>query len=93
MAGDAAEPWRRTGRKAGAEHLIGLEKNVRLEVALYHDNGSKQGQAVIQILDDGEELDEGKGKIHTVRFHAIEDEYYEWWVKKEFSDRPVPVHF
>ena len=40
-------------------------------------------------MDSGEELGDGKGKIHTAQFHAIEDEYFAWWLKNEFKDRPA----
>lgn len=93
MSGDVAEPWRKTGRKAAPEHLLGITKDVLLEVGLYHDDGTKQGQAIVQVLDVGEEITDGKGRIHTGHFHAIEDEYYAWWLKKEFAGRPVPLHF
>ena len=93
MSGDVAEPWRKTGRKAPPEHLLGTTKDVLLEVGLYHDDGTKQGQAIVQVLDVGEEITDGKGRIHTGHFHAIEDEYYAWWLKKEFAGRPVPLHF
>ncbi|CAK9033473.1 unnamed protein product [Durusdinium trenchii] len=93
MSSDIAEPWRKTGRKAPEEHLFGVGKGVLLEIGLYHDDGSKQGQAIVQILDGGEDSPEGKGKTHTARFHAVEDGYYEWWLTNEFGDRPVPMHF
>ena len=79
MAADAAEPWRRTGRKASDDHLFGLEKGVILEIAVYHDDGTRQGQAVVELLDAGELGTHGAGKIHTVQFVAIEDEYFDWW--------------
>ena len=93
MASDAAEPWRRTGRKAAAEHLVGVEKDTLMQVALYHNDGSRQGQGIIQLLNAGEECPDEKGKVHTAHFLAIEDGYYEWWLKDEFGTRPVPVHF
>lgn len=93
MEGQNPEPWRRTGRKAQPEQLLGLSQGVLLEALLYHDDGTRQGQGIIELLDGGDHTDENHGVIHTGRFHAIEDGYYKWWIEDRFKGRPVPLHF
>ena len=43
------EPWRKTGRKAGEEHWLGLTPSAVVEVSLYDDAGRQQGRGVVKL--------------------------------------------
>eukprot|EP00438_Fugacium_kawagutii_P002934 Skav232613 [mRNA] locus=scaffold1224:634887:636392:+ [translate_table: standard] len=80
------EPWRRTGRSAGADHFVGLEPHGIVECAAYHDDGSRMGHFICQLEKlDPLGSDRGVGKTWTGRMLAIEDPYYQWWFESTFG--------
>eukprot|EP00438_Fugacium_kawagutii_P030645 Skav221851 [mRNA] locus=scaffold1175:37676:39176:+ [translate_table: standard] len=74
------EPWRRTGRKAGHDHFIGLEVGSVIESAAYHEDGGRMGHFVCQILKrDPLKTDRAPTQTWVGVMLAIEDPYYLWW--------------
>eukprot|EP00438_Fugacium_kawagutii_P004226 Skav215958 [mRNA] locus=scaffold226:1048162:1051189:+ [translate_table: standard] len=74
------EPWRRTGRKAGHDHFIGLEVGSVIESAAYHEDGGRMGHFVCQILrQDPLKTDRAPTQTWVGVMLAIEDPYYLWW--------------
>ena len=87
------EPWRKTGRKAKDDHLIGLSTGAMVELAAYDDQGRQQGRAVMKLARPGQDQGGSEGEMWIGQFLAVEDEYYEWWAGQTFPDGKVPVHF
>ena len=91
-----AEPWRRTGRKAGEEHFLGLEKGAVVEAAAFDDAGKQQG-SLLFILSRETEDTHGIGQTWWVQFLGISDAYYEHWLEERHGKitdiHEVPVHF
>ena len=81
----APEPWRKTGRRAKDEHWLGLARLAVVEVSLYDDHGNQQGRGVIQLGHRGLDNAEKDGQTWMGVFLAIEDGYYEWWVKNHYQ--------
>ena len=81
----AAEPWRKTGRKAKPEHWVGLAPGVVVEISLYDDRGNQQGRGAIQLKKRGADEEEKEGQTWMGAFLAIEDGYYDWWAKRHFQ--------
>eukprot|EP00438_Fugacium_kawagutii_P019691 Skav233093 [mRNA] locus=scaffold3948:8226:9719:+ [translate_table: standard] len=74
------EPWRRTGRKAGEDHFVGLESGAIIEAAAYHELGGRMGHFVCQVKKkDPLGTDKPPGQTWTGTMLAIEDGYYLWW--------------
>ena len=87
------EPWRKTGRKAGDEHWLGLAPSVVVEVSLYDDVGRQQGRGVVKLQHRAIDDEAGKGQTWLGFFLAIEDGYYEWWVVNHYPTKVLPIHF
>ena len=87
------EPWRKTGRKAGDDHWIGLGALALLEVSVYDDLGRQQGRGLVQLTERGTEVQPGEGQTWLGKFVSVEDEYYQWWLENTYGQRPIPVHF
>lgn len=75
------EPWRKTGRKAGEDHWVGLGALALLEVSVYDDLGRQQGCGLVQLTERGTEVQPGEGQTWLGKFVSVEDEYYEWWLE------------
>ena len=87
------EPWRKTGRKAGEDHWVGLGALALLEVSVYDDLGRQQGCGLVQLTERGTEVQPGEGQTWLGKFVSVEDEYYEWWLENTYGQRPIPLHF
>ena len=57
-----AEPWRRTGRKAGNDHWLGFEELSIVEISLYDNEGRQQGRGLIQLEQKAVEDEESEGQ-------------------------------
>ena len=87
------EPWRKTGRKAGQDHWLGLEVNAILELSLYDDRGGQQGRGLLVLTGRGMEDNEKEGQTWIGWFLAVEDDYYAWWVSNHYPVKSIPFHF
>ena len=85
------EPWRKTGRKAGEEHWLGLTPSAVVEVSLYDDAGRQQGRGVVKLQHRAIEDEAGKGQTWRGFFLAIEDGYYEWWGTKSLPHEGAAI--
>eukprot|EP00438_Fugacium_kawagutii_P008177 Skav214671 [mRNA] locus=scaffold923:459186:464944:+ [translate_table: standard] len=88
----ALGPWKRTGRKAGADHLAGLASGELVEIVVYDDRGAQQGTIVAELLRR-DEASGGEGETWLCHVHAISDEYFRWWMGQTFEGSKVGIHF
>ena len=80
------EPWRKTGRKASDDHYLGLNELAVVEAAAYHEDGSRMGHLLFQLLrSDPLGGDSDGGKSWGGIMLAIEDPYYSWWFESTFG--------
>eukprot|EP00435_Cladocopium_sp_Y103_P062581 s837_g24.t1 len=94
MSTDRLSPWRRTGRKANAEHYKGLSPMALVEFPGYDHRGNQQGK-ILAALSNEEDVTEGK--LFMGHVMAVEDGYYDYWVTETSGayhvDRLIPFHF
>lgn len=88
----APEAWRRTGRKAGADHLVGLVSGELVEMVVYDNGGRTQGTLVVELVHR-DMASQGEGETWLCHAHAVSDEYFDWWMSQTYDSKKVGVHF
>lgn len=90
MAGP--EAWRKTGRKAGDSHWVGLVAGELVEIVVYTDQGQPQGTVIIELI---RELDNeaNEGQAWLGKIHACQDDYFAWWVSTTYDRGEAGLHF
>eukprot|EP00435_Cladocopium_sp_Y103_P011686 s2887_g3.t1 len=84
--GQMPEPWRKTGRKASEDHYLGLTELAVVEAAAYHEDGTRMGHLLLQLLrSDPLGGDSDGGKSWGGVMLAVEDPYYSWWFESTFG--------
>jgi hypothetical protein len=79
MPPSGAEPWRKTGRRATAEHFLGLDSGIIVEAPAYSDTGVQQGHLLLVVSATAAE-DCAEGRMYMCHFLAVQDEYFLWWL-------------
>lgn len=64
-----------------------------MEIVVFGEDLSRQGLAVVQLQDDGDDSGQDEGRTYKVKFMAIEDKHYARWAHQTFGESAAAAHF